>query len=182
MSEYKIPIIEPTIDYTKVPPINQKRTVSFINHFITHTVTFLNKFALCCEERLYEFENKLQKLEASLEILESRLSSIPGLEQERYKESDNVNENDTNKLEEVEVRKADELDNSEVEPKDEETEVQTAAKDPRYEKYFKMLHFGVPKQAVKLKMEQEGLDTSILDNPQQIVSIRSSDIGENQGE
>ncbi|XP_011647344.1 WASH complex subunit 3 [Pogonomyrmex barbatus] len=181
MSDYKIPIIEPTIDYTKVPPINQKRTVSFINHFITHTVTFLNKFALSCEERLFDFENKLQKLEASLEILESRLSSIPGLEQE-HKKINNVNENNTNKLEEVEVCKVDEPDNSEINPKDEE-KAQSAAKDPRYEKYFKMLHFGVPKQAVKLKMEQEGLDSSILDNPQQLVSIpRSSENSENQGE
>ncbi|XP_012523623.1 WASH complex subunit 3 [Monomorium pharaonis] len=183
MSDYKIPIIEPTIDYTKVPPINQKRTVSFINHFITHTVMFLNKFALSCEEKLFNFENKLQKLEASLEILESRLSSIPGLEQEHHKESNNVNEYNTNKLEEVEVCEMDEPDDSEIKPKDEEKEVQSAAKDPRYEKYFKMLHFGVPKQAVKLKMEQEGLDSSILDNPQQIVSIpQLSENNENQGE
>lgn len=104
MNDYKIPIIEPTIDCTKVqtldfsilsflllihnnrqfytflyvlyfycqvPPINQKRTISFINHFIVHTVTFLNKFTLSCEERLLEFEYKLQRIEASLEILES---------------------------------------------------------------------------------------------------------------
>lgn len=90
------------------------------------------------------------------------MSSIPGLEQD-HKESNNVNENNTSKLEEVEVRKEDEPDNSEIKPKDEEKEVQSASKDPRYEKYFKMLHFGVPKQAVKLKMEQEGLDASILE-------------------
>ncbi|XP_018314498.1 WASH complex subunit CCDC53 isoform X1 [Mycetomoellerius zeteki] len=181
MSDYKIPLIEPTIDYAKVPPINQKRTVSFINHFITHTVTFLNKFALSCEERLFDFENKLQKLEASLEILESRLSSIPGLEQDHHKESNNVNEDNTSKL--VEIREVDEPDNSEIEPKDEQKEIQSAAKDPRYEKYFKMLHFGVPKQAVKLKMEQEGLDASILNNPQQIVSVpRLSENDENRGE
>ncbi|KYQ47676.1 WASH complex subunit CCDC53 [Trachymyrmex zeteki] len=165
----------------QVPPINQKRTVSFINHFITHTVTFLNKFALSCEERLFDFENKLQKLEASLEILESRLSSIPGLEQDHHKESNNVNEDNTSKL--VEIREVDEPDNSEIEPKDEQKEIQSAAKDPRYEKYFKMLHFGVPKQAVKLKMEQEGLDASILNNPQQIVSVpRLSENDENRGE
>lgn len=52
---------------------------------------------------------------------------------------------------------------SEIEPKDEERDDQSASKDPRYEKYFKMIHFGVPKQAVKLKMEQEGLDGSILE-------------------
>ncbi|XP_011874545.1 PREDICTED: WASH complex subunit CCDC53 isoform X2 [Vollenhovia emeryi] len=183
MSDYKIPMIEPTIDYAKVPPINQKRTVSFINHFITYTVTFLNKFALSCEERLFHFENKLQKLEASLEILESRLSSIPGLEQEHHKDSSNVNENDTSKLEEVEARQGDEPDDSETKPKDEEKEVQSAVKDPRYEKYLKMLHFGVQKEAVKLKLEQEGLDTSILDNPQQVVSIpRLSENDENSGD
>jgi len=57
----------------------------------------------------------------------------------------------------------DEPDNNEIKSKDEEKEVYSAAKDPRYERYFKMLHFGVPKQAVKLKMEQEGLDASILE-------------------
>lgn len=125
----------------------------------------------------------MQKLEASLEILESRLSSIPGLEQEHQKESNNVNETNMNKLEEVEVSGMDEADDSQIKPKDEEKEVQSAAKDPRYEKYFKMLHFGVPKQAVKLKMEQEGLDASILDNPQQIVSIpQLSETNENQAE
>ncbi|XP_032665752.1 WASH complex subunit 3 isoform X2 [Odontomachus brunneus] len=181
MSDYKMPIIEPTIDYTKVPPINQKRTVSFINHFITHTVTFLNKFALSCEERLYEFENKLQKLEASLEILESRLSSISGLEQEYRKELDNV-QNNVSKSEEIEACQVNEPDDREVEPKDEEEDEHAVSKDPRYEKFFKMIHFGVPKQAVRLKMEQEGLDASVLD-PQQVVSIqRPSDKSENQDE
>lgn len=91
------------------------------------------------------------------------MSSIPGLEQEHRNESSNVNENDTSKSEEVEVRKVDEPDDSETNPKDEEKEVQSVAKDPRYERYFKMLHFGVPKPAVKLKMEQEGLDASVLE-------------------
>lgn len=61
------------------------------------------------------------------------------------------------------MRKVDEPDNNGTEPKDEENKEHTANKDPRYEKYFKMVHFGVPKQAVKLKMEQEGLDASMLE-------------------
>lgn len=92
----------------------------------------------------------------------AQLSSVPSLEQERHKESNNV-EKITSKVDEIETRKADEPDNSETRPKDEEEEIQSAAKDPRYEKYFKMLHFGVPKQAFKLKMEQEGLDASVLE-------------------
>lgn len=34
--------------------------------------------------------------------------------------------------------------------------------DPTYSKYFKMLHFGVQEQAVRLKMQAEGLDPDIL--------------------
>lgn len=68
------------------------------------------------------------------------------------------------KLEEVvEVRQVDEPDDSEIEPKDEEKDEHAASKDPRYEKFFKMIHFGVPKQAVRLKMKQEGLDASVLE-------------------
>ena len=181
MNDYKIPIIEPTIDYTKVPPINQKRTISFINHFIVHTVTFLNKFALSCEERLFEFENKLQKIEASLEILESWLSSVPSLEQDQS--TKDVIENNSIKQEEK-TAEIDEPDNDkEDEPKNVQIDEQPISKDPRYEKYLKMIHFGVPKGAVKLKMEQEGLDPSILDDSQQIVSKqKSTNNGENKAD
>ncbi|KAG9432619.1 WASH complex subunit 3 [Apis mellifera carnica] len=172
MNDYKIPIIEPTIDCTKVPPINQKRTISFINHFIVHTVTFLNKFTLSCEERLLQFEYKLQKIEASLEILESWLSSIPGLEQNQ----NTKNSTENNDSKEENVSKINEPDNTKQDvPEDIQTEKQLINKDSRYEKYLKMIHFGVPKEAVKLKMEQEGLNSSILDNEsQQVISKQIS--------
>ena len=41
----------------------------------------------------------------------------------------------------------------------------TVAEDERFVKYFKMLKMGVPLQAVKNKMKAEGLDDSVLDNP-----------------
>ncbi|KAG6798934.1 WASH complex subunit 3 [Apis mellifera caucasica] len=172
MNDYKIPIIEPTIDCTKVPPINQKRTISFINHFIVHTVTFLNKFTLSCEERLLQFEYKLQRIEASLEILESWLSSIPGLEQNQ----NTKNSTENNDSKEENVSKINEPDNTKQDvPEDIQTEKQLINKDSRYEKYLKMIHFGVPKEAVKLKMEQEGLNSSILDNEsQQVISKQIS--------
>ncbi|KAK2580704.1 hypothetical protein KPH14_011334 [Odynerus spinipes] len=173
MNDYKMPIIEPTIDYTKVPPINQKRTISFINHFIVNTVTFLNKFALSCEEKLFEFENKLQRVEASLAILESRLSSIPDLEQNTHIQQDNTNddtkENNEDQSESIEVSKIDEPDSVEEDKTiNNEPETVPVERDPCYEKYFKMIHFGVPKEAVRLKIQQEGLDPTVLDEPQQV--------------
>lgn len=61
--------------------------------------------------------------------------------------------------------------------KDTEIEVQTeqtqdehdkptgvkACDDTRYRKYFKMLQFGVPAQAVKLKIANEGFDPNVLE-------------------
>lgn len=41
-----------------------------------NTVSFLNTFCKSCESRLMEFEYKLQKVEASLLILESQVSVI----------------------------------------------------------------------------------------------------------
>ncbi|XP_043464101.1 WASH complex subunit 3 [Leptopilina heterotoma] len=162
MAEYNIPIIEPTIDYTKVPPINQRRTITFINHFVAHTVTFLNKFTLTCEEKLFEFENKLQRVQASLEILESRLSSVPGLENKiqivddiKEEQQEEVNIEPTNESE-----KSDELSQ---ESEEKENPSEPVSVDPVYQRFIKMLHFGVPKPAVKLKMELEGLDSSLLD-------------------
>lgn len=38
-----------------------------------------------------------------------------------------------------------------------------ACDDTRYRKYFKMLQFGVPAQAVKLKIANEGLDPNVLE-------------------
>ena len=43
--------------------------------------------------------------------------------------------------------------------------VKKVSEDERFVKYFKMLKMGVPLQAVKNKMKGEGLDDSVLDNP-----------------
>ncbi|XP_043667533.1 WASH complex subunit 3 isoform X1 [Vespula pensylvanica] len=170
-----------------VPPINQKRTISFINHFIIHTVTFLNKFALSCEEKLFEFENKLQRVEASLAILESRLSSIPDLQPTTDIQNDNVKENDEVKSENAKVSKIDEPDNvEENKSSSNESPTQQVERDPRYDKYFTMIHFGVKKESVKLQVQQEGLDPTVLDKPPQRISSKSkpnvADTAANEGD
>jgi hypothetical protein len=50
---------------------------------------------------------------------------------------------------------------------------------PKYEKYFKMLKVGLPKEVVKAKMTQEGLDPNQLDlDPETLVSLKDDDDGE----
>jgi hypothetical protein len=38
--------------------------------------------------------------------------------------------------------------------------------DPLYARFFRMLRMGVPDPAVRLKMQQEGLDAAMLDTPE----------------
>lgn len=49
--------------------------LAFINHFILNTVDFLNKFIANCESKFIEFDTKLQKVESSLLIVESKVFS-----------------------------------------------------------------------------------------------------------
>ncbi|XP_044255730.1 WASH complex subunit 3 [Tribolium madens] len=147
--------IDPNVDYTQILPIQQKRTIAFINHFVMNTVSFLNHFAQSCESRLMEFEYKLQEVEASLLILESQLGSIAHLEENATQDS--VKENDSNEdLNLPPVKDEEEQSEKIVEP--------DLTSDPRYQRFFKMLQFGVPPAAVKLKMQSEGIDPSILDS------------------
>lgn len=77
-----LPIVGPGIDFTNVKPIQHKRTVAFLNHFIAHTASFLNRFSTVCEEKLEKMTVRLQRLEITCTILEEKLDSIPGLKEE----------------------------------------------------------------------------------------------------
>ena len=78
MDDDGLSIVGPALDLTQAPAINYKRTLAFINHFITNSVRFLNKFSCACEEKLAEVQARVQRLEITLSILEAKLSSIPG--------------------------------------------------------------------------------------------------------
>lgn len=68
------------VDYTKVEAIDQAKTLARINFFVTNTVSFLNHFSTVCEDKLLQVHERLQKVESSLLLLESKLTHIPGLE------------------------------------------------------------------------------------------------------
>ncbi|XP_023672663.1 WASH complex subunit 3 [Paramormyrops kingsleyae] len=175
MDEDGLPIVGSGVDLTKVPAIPQKRVVAFLNQFIVHTVRFLNRFSTVCEEKLASISLRIQQIETTLSILEAKLSSIPGLEDVRVEGTTRAqaepsgpvlmpgqSENPTaasspeNPEESQQQHRADEgRDN-----------IMTVAKDPRYARYLKMVQVGVPVMAIKNKMILEGLDPSLLDNPE----------------
>lgn len=75
----------------------------------------------------------------------------------------------------------------EINQKSEPSESETAntnlikiSESSAYKKYFKMLKFGIPVQAVKLKMSSEGMDSNLLDNSELLVEKSPEDNEENQ--
>ncbi|KAK7108376.1 WASH complex subunit 3-like [Littorina saxatilis] len=176
-----LPLVGPGIDYTKVEAINQKRTIAFINHFITHTSRFLNRFSCVCEEKLENLHGRIQQLEISLSLLEAKLSSIPGLENVTAPTSSSSATGASTPAASGEAATpavtptatpaalpAPVENGSEAQEEPAQEEAQAAnpvCKDPRYVKFFKMVQFGVPPGAVKGKMVIEGLNPDFLDTP-----------------
>ncbi|XP_064537683.1 WASH complex subunit 3 [Drosophila montana] len=145
------------VDKTQIPPLNQKRILAFVNHFLISTCTFLNEFALNCETKFVRMERQLQRTEAALIILEAKLASIP---------VDNEADNSSTPQVNIEATISDEIDKPAAEePTEVEVKGVKVCEDIHYKKFFKMLHVGVPAPAVKIKMQTEGLDPHLLDKP-----------------
>ncbi|KAB5565981.1 hypothetical protein PHYPO_G00247820 [Pangasianodon hypophthalmus] len=157
MDEDGLPIVGSGVDLTKVPAIQQRRIVAFLNQFIVHTVRFLNRFSTVCEEKLATISLRIQQIETTLSILETKLSSIPGLEDVT------VDRTAPSPPSEVPGQGQEGSQGHKGEPAADN--VMTVAKDPRYARYLKMVQVGVPVMAIKNKMILEGLDPSLLDAP-----------------
>ncbi|CAL1568536.1 unnamed protein product [Knipowitschia caucasica] len=175
MDEDGLPIVGSGVDLTKVPAIQQRRTVAFLNQFIVHTVKFLNRFSTVCEEKLANISLRVQQIETTLCILEAKLSSIPGLEEVTVDGVGVLQNAKTNGLPVNHMQTDHGAKSEAVEPDppaavkvDEnipEENVKTVAKDSRYARYLKMVQVGVPVMAIKNKMVLEGLDPNLLDTP-----------------
>ncbi|XP_077628397.1 WASH complex subunit 3 isoform X3 [Crocuta crocuta] len=193
MDEDGLPLMGSGIDLTKVPAIQQKRTVAFLNQFVVHTVQFLNRFSTVCEEGRVERDNsrivsrkeqiphphtphhqkladlslRIQQIETTLNILDAKLSSIPGLDDVTFEVSP-VNTTGITNESHSETTSEKSQQNSLQDSGPQESEVTpenilTVAKDPRYARYLKMVQVGVPVMAIRNKMISEGLDPDLLE-------------------
>lgn len=153
------------IDKNQIPPIQKKRILAFVNHFLIETSTFLNKFANECETKFLEVERKIQTVEAALVIVEAKLNSIPGIDSPpRPKAATIPPPPEPLAKDSVDCKTDDAIHIEEPTEKKEEPVVGVkASEDQRYKKYFKMLQFGVPPSGVKQKMSAEGFDPNILE-------------------
>ncbi|XP_059367900.1 WASH complex subunit 3 [Carassius carassius] len=173
MDEDGLPIVGSGVDLTKVPAIQQRKIVAFLNQFIVNTVRFLNRFSTVCEEKLATVSLRIQQIETTLSILEAKLASIPGLEDvtvDGVRSSTETNGPAAAGSHATGPALGPPVEQAQVAPQEPKAEapaenMMTVAKDPRYARYLKMVQVGVPVMAIKNKMVMEGLDPGLLDTP-----------------
>ncbi|XP_069346592.1 WASH complex subunit 3 isoform X2 [Eulemur rufifrons] len=168
MDEDGLPLMGSGIDLTKVPAIQQKRTVAFLNQFVVHTVQFLNRFSTVCEEKLADLSLRIQQIETTLNILDAKLSSIPGLDDVTFEVSPLSVTSVTNGSHSEVTSEQSQNSTQDSGPQESEVSAEnilTVAKDPRYARYLKMVQVGVPVMAIRNKMISEGLDPDLLERP-----------------
>ncbi|XP_075407211.1 WASH complex subunit 3 isoform X2 [Tenrec ecaudatus] len=168
MDEDGLPLMGSGIDLTKVPAIQQKRTVAFLNQFVVHTVQFLNHFSTVCEEKLSNLSLRIQQIETTLNILDAKLSSIPGLDDVTVEVSPLSAQSVTNGPQSEATSEQSQNSTQDSGPQESEAAAEntfTVAKDPRYARYLRMVQVGVPVMAIRNKMTAEGLDPDLLERP-----------------
>jgi len=163
------PLVEIAVDdMTKVPAMRYKEFASYINPFVCHTVKFLNRFACVCEEKLADLSLRIQKLEITISLLETKLSSIPGLDDikiETQEVAQPVPAQQPTDSQPPPQTPSEEQPATEEEDEPAKPATKTIADDPRYQKYLKLLKMGVPLPAFRAKVLAEGLDPDLLENP-----------------
>lgn len=56
--------------------LNSKRMLTFFNEFLITTTNFLNDFAAECDDKFFELERKMNKIESNLLIIEHKVSFL----------------------------------------------------------------------------------------------------------
>ncbi|XP_064395226.1 WASH complex subunit 3-like [Halichondria panicea] len=187
MDEHGLPIVGAGVDYTKVPALEHKKTLIFLNRFIIQSTQFLNRFSTVCEQRLTELSTRIQRLDISLNILEAKLSSIPYLDSvqatAQYQPPDAIaTAGATTAAKDAPPPStgppppssqpppppgaADEPPPP-PQPLPEAAEASKGRKvkdDPRYQKFFKMKRLGVNPLQIAMEMKRHGLNPDMIED------------------
>ena len=153
-----------------ITPIPLTKLSVVMNNFITNTLTHLNKLSVKGDEKLAEFDQKLNDLDVMTTLLEAKLNSLPEKIKPDISSSQEAKENDQDQYQNQE----DEPQNEEMQ-EDEEEEPEKEREDlspeealenflqkhENFRNIYKMLKMGVPPQAVEQKVKVNALDLDV---------------------
>ena len=167
-------------------PVPLRKTLVVVNNFIMTTTGFLNHFSTLCEDKIRKVSEHVDRVHISLSLLEAKLASVPGLDginttnissstSNTVKESDTAEESKTFSTLKVKQEQptpsTSSMSSSTIQQPaptpavSQQLSFLKVKDDPTYATYFKMLRMKMPIGAIKNKLEMDGYDRSIIDNP-----------------
>ena len=169
-----------------IEPIPLTKLTVVINNFIANTITHLNKLSVKGEEKLSEFDNKLNDLDAMTTLLEAKLKSLPENITSTYPPLEPVNLDDIIPIaiqQPIQVQMQQDDDQhlkdevEQIEHQDNETEKQkenneNLSPEGDLEKFlnenedlrdiYKKLKLGIPSFQLFMKAKMNGVDENLL--------------------
>lgn len=138
-----------------------------INNFIATSADFLNRLGVTAEYRLQQLSERISRLNTELVVLENKLDKIPGLESV---DETSIAESVGPVTQQQQAPQQQQQQAMNQDPN--KTEVKNHVD---YAYYFGLLwNEGMPAEHVKYKMENAGLDPSLLDTPEKQIPREST--------
>ena len=168
-----------TIPLSTIP--TSKLTV-ILNNFIVNTVNHLNKLSLNVDEKLSEFDKKMNDLEVMTTLFEAKLESLPDEIKSTYPPLQQCNLDDVNPVfsnlnnndQSSERKEKEKNENEDVQKKIEEVVEEQKELSPEeelaafleqhgdFQSLFKMLKIGITIQQVEQKATLNGYDMDLF--------------------
>lgn len=184
-------------NYEHIDPIPTNKTVVYLNNFIISTTQFLNRFSYLCEQKLAKVSRDVQRIEITMSILETKLSSIEGIDKAPQPPSTSTSTpsttQPTNSTGEVPPPPTggnipppppqqgnDNNSNTNAPPPPPQIQEENFVKvknDERFKKYFKAIEIGAPVPQIEMRMKGDGINPSILNHAEE-----NSNLFSNNGE
>lgn len=170
------------LDCSKIESINKGQLCDLINNFTITYLDKLKKLMANVDLQLYNLNSKIIACHSNLCILESRIASVPGLEDIKLNDDKNSNVRDerhqmeqTDQVDQADqteqtdskqiINKEESIDDQQTKSNENETNKTDELNqelNQELAKYKRMLSVGVPLAAVQIKMRTEGFDPNLL--------------------
>lgn len=172
----------------QIKPAPIQKTLVVINNFVVNTAEFFNAFSETVEKKISAVSSKITELEILLSVFEAKLNSVPGLEfssddlpqteappaaKEEYHAPQAPHHAPEPSLPAAAVATSETVAEAAAPAAEAATDSsQVKASDhPDYAQYFRLLKVGVPVFVVQAKVSAAGLDPSIIETPDAMMSV-----------
>lgn len=154
-----------------------QKTLILLNNFTVTTADYLNAFSDTVEKKISKVSNRITDLETLLAVLEAKLNSVPDLD--AASDGSSTHNNPSSAVQQPISSSSGAPDRRMEDPSVVDAPVPPSSfqqrvpvsEHPSYVQFFTLLKVGVPSFVVQAKISAAGLDPSMVDTPDLLISL-----------